>query len=394
MITAPPRSPLWCPCGAAWTGPAQWRCPGCGRPWECPQPPPFDPAAVDPGTWSLWRYAAMLPTTGRVTLGEGGTPLVPLDLPTGPVTAKLEFLSPTGSYKDRGTAVLVNHLLAAGATRVVADSSGNAGASLAAYAAAAGLAARVYVPAHAAEAKRRQIAALGAELVAVPGPRDAAASAARGDRTGAYASHSWHPYVLAGLATCAWEIWEQTGGSLPEVVVCPAGQGTLLLGLARGFAALRAAGLIGTGPRLVAAQAAACAPLARAWRQGRGVPATGGTAPAAGGTAPAAPAARPTRAEGIATLAPVRADDVLRQVRDSGGAVFAVAEPAIEAAERELARAGVLVEPTSAVAVAALPQVRRQFGPDASVLVPLTGSGLKSIGEAHGADPARSRRLA
>lgn len=362
-VSVPVRRSMWCGCGRTWQWLADWRCPGCGGPWQAPPAPPFDPSAVAASAWSMWRYAAMLPSAGRVSLGEGGTPLVPLELPGGRVLAKLELFAPTGSYKDRGTAVLVNHLQAAGASTLVTDSSGNAGASLAAYAAAAGMAARVYLPAYTTLAKKRQVAALGADMVVVPGSRAAAGEAARQDATGVYTSHAWHPYVLAGLATCAWEIWEQTGGRLPDVVVCPAGQGTLLLGLVRGFGALRAAGLLaGDGPRLVAVQAAACAPLAAAWH--------GEPPPAGEGN---------TRAEGIRTAVPVRAAEVLRAVRDSGGAVLRVPDRRIEAAEQDLARAGLLVEPTGAVAVAALPEVRRMFGVDRTVLVSLTGSGLKSM---------------
>lgn len=383
MIAAPPVAPLTCGCGDTWGNLADWCCPACGGAWEPPPAPPFDPAAVETTAWSLWRYAAMLPPAGLahpVRLGEGGTPLVPLELPGGPVLAKLEFLSPTGSYKDRGTALVVSQLRAAGASTLVTDSSGNAAASLAAYAAAAGLPARVYLPAHATGAKKRQVVALGAELVEVPGPRAAAGSAAQRDPGGVYAHHAWHPYGLAGLATCAWELWEQTDGRLPDTVVCPAGQGTLLLGLARGFASLRAAGLLAASPRLVAVQAAACAPLAAAWAaaSGNGYPSPAGGVPVV---------ESPTRAEGIRIVDPIRKAQVLRAVRDSGGAVFTVTEAQIEAAERDLAAVGMLVEPTSAVAVAGLPQVRRAWGPDVSAVVPLTGSGLKSMRDPAGGAP-------
>jgi threonine synthase len=131
MITAPAYVSLACGCGQSWRALADWCCPACGGPWEPPEPPPFDPAAVEPATWSLWRYAALLPssTLARpVSLGEGGTPLVPVELPDGPILAKLEFLSPTGSYKDRGTSLVVSHLLSAGASTLVTDSSGNAAA--------------------------------------------------------------------------------------------------------------------------------------------------------------------------------------------------------------------------------------------------------------------------
>jgi threonine synthase len=344
---------------------ASWRCPVCRRPWELADPTRFDPRAIDPTTWSLWRYAAMLPTVPAVTLGEGGTPLVSVTLPEGDFRAKLEFLSPTGSYKDRGSALLVNHLRGLGVTEIVEDSSGNAGASLAAYAAAGGIRARVYVPARSSAAKRRQIAEAGAEVVEVPGGRAAAGDACRRDvgRGAVYASHCWSPMFLTGQSTCAWEIWEQLGGKLPDAVVCPVGQGNLFLGLSRGFAALRHAGLVSALPRMYAVQSAACAPIARAWQDTRRDP-----VPVREGL---------TIAEGILTSRPIRGREIMNVLRATGGAAVAVSDDAIRVAQTHLRAAGLSVEPTSAVAVAALPLLREQLA-DRSVVVPLTGSGLKS----------------
>ncbi|GIJ73869.1 pyridoxal-phosphate dependent enzyme [Virgisporangium ochraceum] len=354
-----------CAAGHDVTDPLAWRCPDCGAPHDFTDLPPFDPGSIDTGTWSMWRYAAMLPVKPVVTLGEGATPLVPVHLPGGSFLAKLEHLNPTASYKDRGTSAAVSHLVTHGADHLVEDSSGNAGASIAAYAAAAGVTARVYVPATASAAKLRQIAAAGADVVPVPGPRSAAYTAARGDTRGVYASHVWHPAFLLGHRTCAWEIWEQHGRRLPAVVACPVGQGNLFLGLAHGFRALVGAGLAGRMPRMVAVQAAACAPVAAAWRSGAADPSTVDE--------------RPTVAEGIRTASPVRGRDLLRVVRSTGGAVLTVSDAAIGAAQRDLAAAGLLVEPTGAVAVAALGELRRRFDAEiAEILVPLTGSGLKT----------------
>jgi threonine synthase len=367
VAAAGPTTPvaLRCAAGHAAGDPRQWRCPRCRQPWELAAPPGFDRQAIVAETWSMWRYAAMLPATAAVTLGEGGTPLVPVDVPEGGFLAKLEYFSPTGSYKDRGTAVMVNHLRALGVERVVEDSSGNAGASLAAYAAAAGMRARVYLPAHASATKKRQIADAGAEVVEVPGGRAAAAEACRRDPDphAVYASHCWNPLFLCGQSTCAWEIWEQLGGALPDAVVCPAGQGNLFLGLARGFTALRAAGVAAALPAMYAVQAAACAPVAGAWQ--------------AGGPDPVPVVEGTTIAEGIRTSRPVRGREILRAVRETGGAAVAVDDDAIRAAQRHLLRAGLSVEPTAAAAVAALPLLRDRLG-GARVVVPLTGSGLKS----------------
>lgn len=346
--------------------PLDWRCPDCHGPLELEGLPAFDPAAIIGERWSLWRYAELIPVELQVSLGEGLTPLVPTRLAGGPALAKLEFLQPTGSYKDRGTAVYINRLISAGLPPIVEDSSGNAGASLAAYASAAGARARVFVPAHAAPAKKRQISRHGAELVEVPGPRSATAAACRAAaRRAIYASHVWSPWFILGHMTCAWEIWEQLGRRAPQALICPVGQGNLLLGLARGFAALLAAGAIAAVPRLFAAQADACAPLARAWELGLDEP-----APVTEG---------PTVAEGIRSAAPVRGAEILARVRESGGAVLRVAEEAILAAQTEAAQAGLAIEPTSAVAVAAMAQARAMLPPGAEIVTILTGSGLKSV---------------
>jgi threonine synthase len=161
--------------------------------------------------------------------------------------------------------VLVNHLLAHQVSSVVEDSSGNAGASLAAYAGASGIQARIFVPASAPAGKKRLIA-LNAELVEVDGPRSAPTAVCHeAARAAVYASHAWSPLFLAGQMTCAWEIWEQVGHAAPDAVVCPVGHGGLFMGLARGFAALRDAGLVEQQPRLYAVQSSACDPIVRAW---------------------------------------------------------------------------------------------------------------------------------
>ena len=138
---------------------------------------------------------------------------------------------------------------------IVVDSSGNAGASFAAYAARAGLRLRLFVPADASPAKLLQARAHGAVVVSVPGPRAAAGEAARRalEDAGpdvAYASHLWQPAFLAGTATFAYEVFEQLGGMAPDAVVAPLGGGTLLLGAHIGFGRLRAAGMIERVPRL------------------------------------------------------------------------------------------------------------------------------------------------
>jgi threonine synthase len=296
-------------------------------------------------------------------MGEGQTPLVVLDPDRPQVLAKLDFLMPTLSFKDRGAAVLVSLARAVGAEQLVADSSGNAGAAIAAYAARAGLSCRVYVPEATPRQKRTQLAAHGADVVAVKGSRADTASAAiqavdEGD--GFYASHVWHPAFLEGTKTFAYEAWEQLGRSAPDEVFLPVGNGTLLIGAALGFADLQKAGLIESVPRLIAVQASACNPIERAWR--------------AGTTAPTFVACGPTIAEGIAIEAPVRGRQILGAVRASAGKVISVGEDAIVSAQADLAAAGLYLEPTAAAVYAGL---LVEPPSDRLVLLALCGAGLK-----------------
>jgi threonine synthase len=291
----------------------------------------------------MWRYRAVLPggsSWERVSLGEGLTPLVSI---RPGLWGKLEYVSPTGSFKDRGAAVLMSVAAGMGVERVVVDSSGNAGRAVAAYAARAAIPAEVYVPGSTAAAKVAAIGAFGASVVVVPGDRAAAATRAQAAvaASGAwYASHVYRPEFVHGVKTLAFELCEQLGGP-PGTVVVPAGNGTLVVGLWLGFREL-AAGL----PRIVAVQAERCAPLA-------------GLAP--GG---------PTAASGIAVAAPPRQTEVRAAVLATGGSVVTVPEEALEPAGADLARRGLPVEPTAAAAWAALPALGASPEP---VVVVLTG---------------------
>jgi len=320
---------------------------------------------------SLWRYRAALalPDPPRVTLGEGWTPLVERRWDGAPVLFKLESQMPTGSFKDRGTAVMLNHLLSVGVGRIHEDSSGNAGSSIATYAAAAGLPCRIYVPAAAPRGKVVQIAAAGAEVVAVPGTREAVTEAAlaiamSGDSV--YASHNWQPFFIEGTKTLAFELWEQLGFRVPDNILVPTGYGSNILGLDRGFDELQRSGEITRRPRLFAVQAANCAAFAAAWD--------------AGGDQYVPFSPRTTVADGIATVKPVRAAEVLGALRRSRGAVVAVPEDQIVRALAALGRLGLFVEPTAATAAAALSRLIADGSimPGETTIAVLTGHGLKA----------------
>ncbi|GAB4575501.1 MAG: threonine synthase [Anaerolineae bacterium] len=346
--------------------PLAWRCASCGGTLWLDALPAFDAEAIRTNEWSLWRYGAMLPITRRFSLGEGLTPLVPVNPGGVPFLAKLEYLNPTGSYKDRGVSVMMNYLLHHHAESVVEDSSGNAGASVAAYAGGIGLNCRIFVPAGAPEGKTRQIAQYGAEVVAVGGPRHAVTEACeQAAENAVYASHAWNPYFIAGQMTIAWETWEQMARRAPEAVVCPVGQGGLLLGWYYGYRALLAARAISHMPRLFAVQTEACAPIVDAWENGEET-VTRRIEPGE------------TIADGIRIGQPLRSRQILRALRETDGAAFRVDDLSIQAAQTALGKGGLYVEPTSAAAVAALPAVHAHLGKLSEIVVPLTGSGLKA----------------
>ena len=356
-------------CGASAPGPTDWRCAACGSPLELELPPAEPRTFVDEAAEGVWRYRGWLPAVEPVVLGEPRTALVEVGSGDQTVVAKLEGGLPTGSFKDRGVAVTVSWLRARGAREIVVDSSGNAGASFAAYAARAGLRLRLFVPADASPAKLLQARAHGAVVVTVPGPRSAAGDAARNalEDAGpevAYASHLWQPAFLAGTATFAYELFEQLGGRAPDAVVAPLGGGTLLLGVHLGFARLHEVGLIDRVPRLVGVQSDACAPLARAFRADE---------PDAAVTPGA------TIAEGIRIDRPPRSRQILAAIRETGGDIVEVSDDEIRDSVRSLLARGIFVEPTSAAAHAGL--VRAGLGDgSATVVLAMTGHGLKASG--------------
>jgi threonine synthase len=345
-----------------------WRCP-CGGYFSLDVSGRLDPAKLEGRPPGPWRYREAIPLPADVppvTLGESSTPLVAVALDGGRPHLKLDYLFPTGSYKDRGATVLVSLLRFLGVKAVVEDSSGNAGSALAAYCAAASIACDIYAPATASAGKLLQIRAYGAAVHRIPGSReDVTAAALEAARTTCYASHYWNPFFNEGTKTLAFEVWEELG-RVPDALVLPCGQGSVVLGAAKGFAELKASGLAASVPRIIAVQARACAPLHRMFHEG--LSAVPGVAPA------------PTAAEGIASRRPLRWREILDAVRESGGSIVAVSEADIAAGLAWAAGHGFFIEPTSATAVAGYRQALAGglVGPRETVVIALTGHGLKS----------------
>ena len=335
---------------------------------------PAELAARPPG---LWRWAELLPVRDpahRVTLGEGDTPLLPVPrvgaaAGLSRLLVKDEGVAPTGSFKARGAAVGASRARELGARQVALPTNGNAGAAWAAYGARAGLRVTVAVPAGAPPVTRAEAVATGADVHVVDGLiGDAGALVGR-----LAAAPGWfeaatlkEPYRVEGKKTMGLELAEQLGWTAPDVVVYPTGGGVGLIGIAKAFAELREIGwLEGPATRFVAAQAAGCAPVVRAYETGAAV------------TEPWPDPA--TVAYGITVAAPLGGPQLLRILRDSGGTAVAVADADILATQRECAAAdGLLLCPEGAAALAAARRLARDgwVGPDERVVVLNTGSPL------------------
>ena len=304
-----------------------------------------------------------------VSLGEGDTPIVPLprmaeSLGIANLFAKLEFMNPTGSFKDRGTATMLSVAVEHGVTEVVEDSSGNAGASVSAYSARAGMKAHVFAPSAAPQAKLGQIRVYDARTHAVPGPREASTDAAvqyQRENGLVYASHNLSPYFVEGTKTFAYEVAAQMSPP-PDHIVIPVGNGSLLMGCWKGYSELIAVGALDAMPKLHAIQAEAVMPIAAEFAGKRWNPGAS------------------TLAGGIAVGAPPRKNQVLRAIRESGGASLAVPDRSIILWQKCLAALeGIFAEPTSAAALAGIEALLQcgLIGRDESILAPITGFGLK-----------------
>lgn len=341
----------------------------------------FTPEAVRCREATLWRYAEVLPVADpahRITLGEGWTPL--LEAPRlarrlgvdGRVWLKDEGQNPTGSFKARGLVMAVARARELGATAVALPSAGNAGAAAAAYAAAAGLACHVVVPKDTPRVIVEETRALGAHVELIDGLiTDAGARVAEGAR-----EHGWfdlstlkEPYRVEGKKTMGYELFEQLGGRLPQVIVYPTGGGTGLVGMWKAFDEMQQLGWIGgERPKMISVQATGCAPIVRAWEQG---------------TEHAEPwQDAHTYASGLRVPRAVGDFLILAAVRDSGGTALAVSDEAMAVSVLDIgADTGIFAAPEGGAVAAAVPALLEQGlireGDD--VVLFITGSGLKYV---------------
>ena len=332
-------------------------------------------ARILPGAKGIARYLPMLPVRNQanlVTMGEGDTPVIPLThtsqaLNIDAVYAKLEYMNPTGSFKDRGNAVQVSVLKETGVHRAAEIGGGNTGHSLAAYCARAGI---TFVAFTFEEEDNRKVQAIrqtGAEMHWVSGNRQtamAAMDAFCSDSDTLNLAYQLNAYFIEGNKTMAYEIAEQMD-PLPDNIIMAVGNGSQLLGMWWAFKEMLQDGRVQRIPRLHAVQSEAYQPLASAF-QGHD-------------WSPGLPGAE-TVAIGIKISSPPRLQELVAACRQTGGQCLAVPDSEIVEWQRRLSRMeGLFVEPTSATVLAAAERLRTQgaITSSESVLFPLTGFGFK-----------------
>ena len=345
-----------------------FRCSSCGKPLDLRLDFNFEPRLVQLKNYSAWRYARFFPYISQnnvITLGEGWTPIVKF---SDNLYFKLDYLNPTGSFKDRGSTALISAIHKQVKKQdgyIAEDSSGNAGASIAAYSARAQLKAKIYVPDNVSGPKINQIKSHGMPVVKVAGSRSQVAQKAQQVEKGKfYVGHIFHPLFRDGIRTLAYEIAEQLSWKTPERIYLPVSAGTLLLGVISGFRHLANSGIIKKVPTMVACQTRQVSPLYHRIRK----------------LEYKAPKKVASIADALVSTNPPLLDLMIRELQEVHGDVEIVDENEILNAFTELAHEGFFVEPSSAVAYAAYQKQLRNketSKADKTVII-LTGHGLKT----------------
>jgi threonine synthase len=318
-----------------------------------------------PAHWKYWAFMPVKDLSRIVTMGEGGTPMLENKRlgKTGRLLIKYEAMNPTGSFKDRGSSLEITKALEHGKRRVALASTGNMGASVAAYAAYAGLKCRVFVPEMVGKEKSAQIKAYGAETAVVKG--DYAVAMKQAEEYVVSNPDSFltgdYPWRCEGTKTVGFEIADQLYWHVPEYVVVPVGNGTLIWSIYEAFRELALVGITDRIPKIVGVQVENCAPVVHAWENE---------------LSEIIPVRNPdTIATAIACGDPIDGLAALRAIRDSGGFALKVSDEEALSARNTLARNGIFVEPSGAVAYAGF--LKKEF--PGTVVCLATGHGLKDM---------------
>jgi threonine synthase len=320
---------------------------------------------------SMWRYAGVLPDATPVTLGEGFTPMLPSREYSG-LRIKDEGLNPTGSFKARGLSAAVTMAKHYGLKKLAIPSAGNAASALAAYAAAAGIDAYIFMPKDVPQANRIECESYGAKVTLVDGLiSDCARMVAENkDKEGWFdISTLKEPFRVEGKKTMGYEVAEQLGWRLPQGIIYPTGGGVGLLGMWKAFDEMQQLGWIGPErPQMIAVQSSGCAPIVKAWD--------------AGATTSEFWSDAATLAAGLRVPKAYGDYLILDILKKSGGAAIAVTDEEIMAALRHWALVeGIFAAPEGAASLVAYLKLRDRgfFGADDSVVLFNTGSGLKYL---------------
>ena len=359
-------------------------CPQCGQTIDIVYDQPA--ITIDSHQTGIWRYASRLPIRDQnyiVSLGEGNTPLLKsaslgLGIQLSELYFKMEGSNPTGSYKDRIATVGISRLLELGKQAWAATSSGNAGAAIAAYGARAGLVGHLFTLEKASQAKIAQILAYGPNVKAVVrlGYDPAVETATWRNIQQICETNNWQmlvtarafsPHAIEGIKTIAYELSEQLGAAVPDVVYVPVGGGGLLSAVWKGFVELKAADRIPQLPRMVAVQAEGCDPVTQAWLAKRQIVPLDDCQ---------------SSISGIQLTVPPDGRLVLQALTESKGWVVSVADEMTYQAQAELSRQeGLFVEPAAAITWAAVQHdvARGRLQGHEQVVCLLTGSGFKDM---------------
>lgn len=344
-----------------------WRC-ECGGLLDLEFDARFPLKEITKRKETLWRYREALPVeddANIVSFDEGFTPLISVHFNQRNVLIKEDHLFPSGSFKDRGATVMVSKVKEIGVNRIVEDSSGNAGAALAAYAARAHILCDIFVPDYTSEGKLVQIRAYGMNLTKVKGSReDTSSEAMKFAAKYYYASHYWNPFFFHGTKTFSFEVCEQLGWKSPDTLILPVGNGSLLIGVYIGFQELMRENIIEKIPRFIGVQPENCAPLACSFKKGLNtiIPIE----------------KKPTIAEGIMIANPIRGVQILNIVRESNGDFIEVSEEEIIEALKEMIAMGFYIEPTSAATIAGVKKYLPRSSSGEVIVSTFTGHGLKT----------------
>lgn len=330
--------------------------------------PAWDEKLIDRNEWSQFRYRAFMAmdddqTWRSITMGEGMTPVIRFN---DDVMFKMDYTMPTLSFKDRGAATLVAHCKSIGVTHCVQDSSGNAGNSVAAYCARAGIDCEIYVPEGTSPKKITMIESHGAQVHVIEGTRDHCADVCRSqvkERGAYYANHVYNPYFYEGMKAYIYEVFEQLK-RIPENIVIPVGNGTLFIGAIKALEHLHESGAIDHFPNVIALQSELCDPLYQAQQQGLNEPASVNP--------------QPTMAEGIAIGKPMRGKEVLDMIARHNIEVVTAPEDLILKCRHEIARRGIYCEHTTAANYAAYVHYCELHGRTPDTLITMCGAGIKS----------------